>query len=716
MIVSLETTNFRKLGNFKANFLNGTNLIIGPNGQGKSTIFQAIRFALFGLSSIEAEADEIPTWGERTCEVRLAFSDFYVVRTMKDCKVFRRGDDGSYTDDAKYKVAEGNSPATKFIKDMLKMDHKLFDIFFMSMQGETGALITYGVTDLNRIVEDISGIGILDKVIKSVSKETTQNEGALGTVEYIDPTELKAEVDEATKVKEGFEAEKESLQRDLDVVSQNLKNVNNDIEFANDNNQRIARNKLHAENLRGRLSQVTEALELAETKLEETKPKVKSVDGLIVERDTITDTLKQFDKDNYKHDQLSATIEEHTKAAEDAEKKAPLEEATKIQARKLEDDLKAARQSVERQVVSLEKWDEKIEQVEKELKDGVCSKCNRPFDDFDPDKMEERLKGLRAERAEETSQLSKLNKLVRSIDEEISQLPDYGTNNAEAAEMSRKIIEQEKKELEDLEAKWEEFDYEESESRRDKLNQEIAEAKVLANELKEYEANVEKFSEMKSEMESQLSEYVEEEPTDLKPLHERRDKLRPQHDELMLQVTNAFNRLAQSQETYIHSKHRLDKVLSDNEAFSTYSKDVSIGKELVKFLRNSRTDYMDGVWTMILGVASEFVNNTTKGWITEIGRNEKGKFTFTQDGIVSTVKGSASGAQKEFIGTAIRIGLSSCLYGSNALMMLDEPTAGMVEENADKLASGLLSVHGQKIIITHRQSERLTAANVINLS
>ena len=39
----------------------------------------------------------------------------------------------------------------------------------------------------------------------------------------------------------------------------------------------------------------------------------------------------------------------------------------------------------------------------------------------------------------------------------------------------------------------------------------------------------------------------------------------------------------------------------------------------------------------------------------------------------------------------------------------------MSEDNADKLATGLLSVPGQKVIITHRNSEKLTAANVITL-
>ena len=136
----------------------------------------------------------------------------------------------------------------------------------------------------------------------------------------------------------------------------------------------------------------------------------------------------------------------------------------------------------------------------------------------------------------------------------------------------------------------------------------------------------------------------------------------------------------------------------------------------MKFLRSSRTKYMDGVWTLILGAATGWINTATNGWITAVGRDSStGEFNFTENGINAPAKSEASGAQKEFIGTALRIGLGMSLQGSNSMLLLDEPTAGMREFRADQLASGLLGVSGQKIVITHRQSERLTAANVINL-
>jgi len=88
-------------------------------------------------------------------------------------------------------------------------------------------------------------------------------------------------------------------------------------------------------------------------------------------------------------------------------------------------------------------------------------------------------------------------------------------------------------------------------------------------------------------------------------------------------------------------------------------------------------------------------------------------FEFSEDGVFAPVE-SASGAQRSFIGVAVRIALSQSLGIGMDTIILDEPTSEMREENAMRLAGSLLS-QDQVLFITHRQDDQVAGATIIEL-
>ena len=134
---------------------------------------------------------------------------------------------------------------------------------------------------------------------------------------------------------------------------------------------------------------------------------------------------------------------------------------------------------------------------------------------------------------------------------------------------------------------------------------------------------------------------------------------------------------------------------------------------LVQFLRTRRQQYMKDVWDTIMAVSSKLVRVSSKGSITGL-TNEDGEFHFVEEGI-SAPTTSASGAQKAFIGTAIKVGLARALYGSDSLLIFDEPTESCSEQYASSMAAMIASSARQVLLITHRENDQSLADHIINI-
>ena len=89
---NLKLKNFKSHVNSSINFDNGVTLVIGENGAGKSSIFEAITFALFRKTTVKNLNDLINTnrsASDKTeMEVQLSFTansvDYKVIRSIRN--------------------------------------------------------------------------------------------------------------------------------------------------------------------------------------------------------------------------------------------------------------------------------------------------------------------------------------------------------------------------------------------------------------------------------------------------------------------------------------------------------------------------------------------------------------------------------------------------------------------------------------------------------
>lgn len=708
MITGIRTNNFKKLENFSASFADGTNLVFGENGQGKSTCFDAIRFALFGSKGVAGTVDSLTTWGKDKMWIELDINHHTIRRTASNCKITNK--DGET-------VASGNSPCIKFVEDMLSCSVKDFDLLYMSKQNETAGLITFGATELNRKVEEYAGVAVIDKIIKALGSEVNGCQIALQSFEY-------EATDDLSKQAQSLEGELSVLRPEHD----RLKALESELMAKSDE---VSKTLKADREFNQEQDRIAEAAAAQNTRIERLKAKVdtlksaldKANDELLSVNDVDADKLEELEDDLSKVKALSQELA-RLPSVPDLEKEL---EATEEYLAKWETYCKGVKPLEDAKAKAQDKYDTARDANQKALaeykdacrkaEDGICSGCDRPLDDHDPVQAkahaDEKAVELSKAKAEAEEAKSELDVAAKALDAHHKTNP--GTGWGEKLDQIKAKIDTTKVNKTSLEQRLSKLGL------QDTLESQIAEMKTAQRDYRVANRNVNSAQDDYDTAKSQL-DGLEAQTTQQPQAKRATNDLEKQLADLNLEITKTVNLKGEVKSEGVQKKERLTSVKNqiasaeaNNKKMAELEQQLDLAKQLRKYLNEERVKFMEGVWRTILGTASHFINKSTDGWITSVGRNDKGDFTFTENGYEAVAKESASGAQKAFIGTAIKVGLAQAKMGSSAMIMLDEPTADMRDDRASQLAAGLMMLPGQKIMITHRDSERMIAQNIIQV-
>ena len=260
----LELKNFKSHANTTLNFTNGISLIIGENGAGKSSIFEAITFALFKKSDV-TNVDLVRTNKDSRdsieMSVKLTFNvngtDYRVERFEKKRRDSTTGEAFLYKITSRDElIASKTNNVNKEIKELLNMDSETFLNAIHIKQGEISNLIDKGAAERKKLIGKLLRIDDLETAYKKMPEITKEYELIRGRLEgQITPeddlndeltvlkeqknrilgeiTELDAELKEITKENDAKISEKEKLNEmksKLDALKINLKNEDENYE------------------------------------------------------------------------------------------------------------------------------------------------------------------------------------------------------------------------------------------------------------------------------------------------------------------------------------------------------------------------------------------------------------------------------------------------------------------------------------------------------
>jgi DNA repair protein SbcC/Rad50 len=419
ILTNLKLENFKKYTNFEITFESGLIGIIGKNGAGKSTIFEAILFALYGELKSKGDKEVVRNSNASSKDAVIVELDFEF--DTIEYKVIREFRGKTLTANAKlYKNTElittGAKEVTTSIVNLTKMSKDAFVHTLFASQKELTSLSNSKPEERKKMIRKLLGLEKIDFVEKELiekSRELKREIGAFAEVllsaedisikkEYIveytkQSQEIQKDISTRTTLLDNTKIEEQTIKQELELYTktkeqkQNLharcELLKNSIKSHQVNQDKLSNElnnlKTKQEELRGLQSVKEEYISLHESIKEQEKLKEFHIrkEGLILEQNELRD---QYKKAKETISLLEFETKEHKELVE-KEKALELKlESIKQTLLQIQTKEKVLLQEIAGEQKLISDISKKIENITNLGRESNCPTCTRPLlDEYD---------------------------------------------------------------------------------------------------------------------------------------------------------------------------------------------------------------------------------------------------------------------------------------------------------------------------------------------
>lgn len=261
MFQQLDLKFFRQHEDLSITFQPGVIALRGRNEKGKTTILEAMAFALGGAPCLRETLDDVVTWGHKTSElkVKMTFSLNGVVYTIS------RSKSGAEIRNEHRILATGQKEVTKYVETLLGASIEVCQKLMLASQGDIKGALTAGPAAAIKLIEALSNLGVIDTIIGLVQDQlpcgaTTAVNSRIVTLEQQMQQPVEDDTGPLQTASSEAEVKLQLAQADYDRANKAYQDIQNDAQKANATVREHERLQAVADRLKADLDRAEAAL------------------------------------------------------------------------------------------------------------------------------------------------------------------------------------------------------------------------------------------------------------------------------------------------------------------------------------------------------------------------------------------------------------------------------------------------------------------------
>lgn len=707
MFKTLKMKNFRKHTDSTFTFQEGLSVLRGANEQGKTTMFEALAYALFGVKALRDPLENVVTWGcpLGTLRVTLDFNvegvDYSVTRGKSGAELTYPGE-----------IVTGQTEVSNFVAKILRVDAATAARLALSPQSEIRGALEAGTKATTELIERLAEFSKIDELIELMQEKLSLGSSAgieasiaaaedalakaLENTVPVDVDTHHAKIAAATAVvadltkhlneaelKEAYAQEVHSAARERVVARAGLVESLKNLQVMSDRimEKLVEKQRVQPlQNAEGRIEELTQQISAAE-KIEEIKAAFSQVQKFTKRETSIT-----YEGTT---DELDAEIQV----------------------------TKANKGTCETRIATLKG---EMNLLKQKLVQGTCTFCGKDFSGVP--EVETANIILRTEIANVEDKLGHESRSLAALSRDLVSMEKIKRDSVPALtalRMSKGYGELADNELPPI-LKWVGPDARAANADIKALNLEIADIRrrmrlydEAAAVIPLLESQLDDAQKQKRAVQKQINDTPVE---NLESTQEALDIARAISRGVSRDLMDAKQVLSDTSRALRDAQAMYDAAVKVADASKTTLKqaqealeNLAFNNALLKRIRQCRPAISDKLWSVVLVATSSYFSEM-RGVRSEVTKDASG---FLVDGHPIT---SLSGSTLDILGLAVRIALVRTFLPNLQFLLLDEPCAAA---DADRTAStvGFLSACGfrQTILCSHENISQDVADHVILL-
>ena len=643
MINKIILTNYRSYSKFEKTFSDGLNIIQGRNSTGKSTIVEAIGYALQGSGLQKGKGTSWIKRGQTEGQVSLYIDDYIITRGNKKQVV---------TDLEGNILARGHTGINEWVYKTYGLLPDLYKTSFHVAQKEISAFAALGPVEKTKRVEKLLKLDVIDNIKKNAQAERRVILGNLALLQQqkeqlgnMDPKELEKLKEDKDLMEKNIEETKklQAIQNDkLAVYNMELQAYSKKVSLIKrliDKSASAEENKKSIEQMEKNILENTKIIE--ETKLYAEKCNLeKKLHNVIIKEKYFTSDIKEI-------------MDLRNILLKSEEAKNELEQ--KFKNFKPNQDLKVTPKMAQELFHKQNKLLDKIDELEK--MPTICPTCGQDMPDM-------------------TDKLTELKKELKQVENKYTEIRDNLNYRTLVTELYKG-----KETIEEIDIMLDSL----------RLKNDYLRLKELADVSKPSKAPVNidylksKLIDLKADqsIHLRLLEYADVKAP--KPIGEVKD-----YDKELKEMYDTFNNLSSkitTIENMMAQVEKLTKGIEDKEE----EKDLIEG--FIKFIANYREAFSSKIIPMLEENANKIINYLSEGKLKSL--NLDNNYTIGGYDLYS-------GSEEDAANFALRLAIAQISrLGKYNTIILDEIAASYDSVREDKLLEVLKSTNMQIIYISH---------------